>query len=60
MFNISQAAIEQAINDLRSGASDDFVQSFFANRPDWQDNDDQASTQTDDQQAEKQQETAKA
>lgn len=49
MFNISQSAIDQVITDMQTGASDDFVASFFANRPDWQDKDDSASVQTDKQ-----------
>lgn len=60
MFQFSQAAIERAIQDMRSGASDDFVASFFANRPDWLDQDEQPTVQTDDQQEEKQETAAQA
>jgi phage regulator Rha-like protein len=59
MFNISQAAIEQVVNDMRSGKSDEFVKEFFASRPEWVE-DDKATTQTDNKQEEKQATAARA
>lgn len=32
-FQFSQTAIEQTLRDLRSGASNDFVEQFFADDP---------------------------
>jgi hypothetical protein len=59
MFNISQSAIEQAVNDMRNGNSDEFVKQFFASRPEWlEDQDEQQTAQA--TKGEKQEETAKA
>lgn len=52
MFTISQSAVEQALNDIRTGNTE-FSDQFFASRPDWQDKDDSATTQTDNKQSEK-------
>jgi hypothetical protein len=43
----SQTAVQAVLRDIREG-NDDFVQSFFAARPDWQD---ETTEQTDDKQA---------
>lgn len=49
MFNISQSAIEQAVNDIRTGNSDEFVKQFFISRPDWQEKDEKDEKQEDKQ-----------
>src|SRR5450755_1143511 len=36
MFKISQSAVEQTVNSIRNGDSDEFVKQFFASRPEWQ------------------------
>jgi hypothetical protein len=58
MFQFSQSAIEQVVNDMRTGKSDEFVKEFFASRPEWSE-DDTASTQTD-KEADKQEKAVKA
>jgi hypothetical protein len=45
MFTVSQAAIDLVIRDMQTGASDDFVASFFAARPDWQEEDEEEDEQ---------------
>jgi hypothetical protein len=37
MFFISQSAVESVLQDMRTGADADFVADFFANRPEWSD-----------------------
>ena len=44
MFTISQGAINQVLNDMKTGNDADYVASFFAARPDWQED---AATETD-------------
>ena len=53
MFKFSQSAIEQVVSDMQNGNSDEFVKQFFASRPEWLDEDDKASQQTDKQQEQK-------
>jgi hypothetical protein len=55
MFTISQGAIEQVVNDMRTGKSDEFVKEFFASRPDWQENG-AGNAQTDNKQEDKKEE----
>jgi hypothetical protein len=45
-FRFSSSTIAQVVSDIRTGAADDFVASFFAGRSDWQD---QTDAQTDEQ-----------
>jgi hypothetical protein len=54
---ISQTAVESVVRDIQAGNTD-YVDEFFASRPDWQD--DGASQQTDNQPEEKQEEVAQA
>jgi hypothetical protein len=60
MFTVSQAAMQQVLNDIRTGNDADYVASFFAARPEWFNTDEQASTQTDNKQQEEKQEAVKA
>ncbi len=59
MFTVSQAAIDAVIRDMQSGNTG-YVEEFFASRPDWQDKQDETTTQTDNKQQEEKQEAVKA
>lgn len=59
MFTVSQAAIDAVINDIRTGNTG-YVETFFACRPDWKDQNEQQTTQTDDKQQEREQEAVTA
>ncbi len=51
-FPFTQASIDRTIQDLRSGASDDFVRSYFADDPEMLahlDQHNQMNAQTDDE-----------
>lgn len=51
MFTISQAAINAVINDIQTDNTD-YADEFFANRPEWKDQDENQTVQTDDKQKE--------
>lgn len=45
MFNVSQTAIEQVLNDMRTGKDAEYVARFWASRPEWLDQDNETSGQ---------------
>jgi hypothetical protein len=49
MFKISQSAVEQTVNSIRNGDSDEFVKQFFASRPEWQEKDEKDEKKEDKQ-----------
>jgi hypothetical protein len=59
MIQVSQSAIESVVRDIQSGDTP-YVSDFFAIRPEWLEQQDATTAQTDEQQEEKQEEVAQA
>lgn len=55
MITVSQSAINSVLRDLESG-NPDYVEQFFAVRPDWLEQDGKQATEQEDKSEEKQEE----